>query len=120
MKTSELIGKALDWAVAKADKRQDVLFCQRQYGKLIVRIAGNHEERDSEWLYSPSTDWAQGGLIIESECIGIGFGVGIDQDRWEAGYSTPTATGKTPLEAAMRCYVNAQLGDTVEIPKELM
>jgi len=26
---------------------------------------------------------------------------------------------KTPLIAAMRCYVASKLGDTVEIPKEL-
>jgi hypothetical protein len=27
--------------------------------------------------------------------------------------------GPTPLIAAMRCYVEAKLGDEVEIPKEL-
>jgi hypothetical protein len=30
------------------------------------------------------------------------------------------AEGPTPLIAAMRCYVASKLGDTVEIPEELL
>jgi hypothetical protein len=119
IKTSELTDAALDWAVAKADEERDVLFCQRQYGRLLVRIAGDHETSDVEWVYAPSTDWKQGGPIIEREGIGLGFGVGINSDQWEAGYITPEETGPTPLIAAMRCYVASKLGDAVDVPDEI-
>jgi hypothetical protein len=125
MKTSELTGAALDWAVAKADEERDVLFCQRQYGRLIVRIAGDHETRDIEWPYTPSTDWSQCGPIIERE--GIGLDQYADYPRWQAFTPAPeqqsgqaVCTGPTPLIAAMRCYVVSKLGDTVDVPPELV
>ncbi len=102
MKTSELTGAALDWAVAKCE------------GKAFAE-----EGEKFKTAYSPSTDWSQGGPIIERERIGFGFGVGIDSNRWEAGYATPEETGHTPLIAAMRCYVASKLGDQVDVPEEL-
>jgi len=69
IKTSELTGAALDWAVAKCEDETDVLFAYRQYGKLLVRQAGCHETHDSEWPYEPSTDWSQGGPILTRERI---------------------------------------------------
>jgi hypothetical protein len=96
IKTNELTGAALDWAVAKCED----VYC-------------------FDGSYTPSTDWSQGGPIIEREGIGFGFGVGIDSDQWEAGYTTPEETGPTPLIAAMRCYVASKLGDEVNVPEEL-
>lgn len=116
MKTSELTGAALDWAVAKADEERDVLFCQRQYGRLLVRTPGNHETHDSEWPYAPSTDWSQGGPIIERE----GLTVTHQQAQWMAQTDDDLfACGPTPLIAAMRCYVASKLGDNIDIPEEL-
>jgi hypothetical protein len=100
IKTNELTGAALDWAVA---------ICEHNVG-----WGPEGEDRD---YYS--TDWAQGGPIIEREGIGFGFGVGIDSDQWEAGYTTPEETGPTPLIAAMRCYVASKLGDEIDVPEEL-
>ena len=106
MKTSELTGAALDWAVGKCEGRQGCWFGQSPH-------------------YQPSTDWSQGGPIIERE------GIAIDCIRWsgkidgwiavlplfdEAKYADPSPT---PLVAAMRCYVASRLGDTVEIPESL-
>ena len=99
MKTSELTGAALDWAVAKCE--------------------GHKINKRTLCHYNPSTNWSQGGPIIDREKIGTGFGVGIDFDRWEAGYTTPEETGPTPLIAAMRCYVANKLGDNVELPEGL-
>lgn len=104
MKTSELTGAALDWAVAKCE------------GYDYYRLDGSGWTTD---CFNPSTDWSQGGPIIEREGIGFGFGVGIHSDQWEAGYTTPEETGPTLLIAAMRCYVASKLGDTVDIPEEL-
>lgn len=107
MKTSELTGAALDWAVAKCDgvvagDSLDVGF---------IREGG----------YSPSTDWAQGGPIIEREKIGIDCD---DLGTWFASYDLTAetafgATGTTLLIAAMRCYVASKLGDTVDVPEKL-
>lgn len=93
MKTNELTGLALDWAVAKAIG---------EYKPVSVP--------------QYSTDWAHGGAIIERERITL-----IDQggDYWQACCGWKEAFGDTPLIASMRCYVVSKLGDEVEIPDEL-
>ena len=72
-----------------------------------------------------STDWSQGGLIIEREFIDIRHFRGGTM-YWEAWTPAPerrdgevSEYGPTPLIAAMRCLVTSKLGDTVEIPEEL-
>lgn len=68
-----------------------------------------------------STDWAQGGSIIERE--GISTWV-FDDVTWKA--QNPFASGvdqvfegPTPLIAAMRCFIASKLGDEVDVPDEL-
>jgi hypothetical protein len=69
--------------------------------------------------YTPSTDWAQGGPIIEREKIQPAYCRAITEWRAEH-YSNPAIQyGTTPLIAAMRCYVASKMGDEVEIPKEV-
>jgi len=102
IKTAELIGPALDWAVAKCEWYR--------------------EEGDWRGLYIAdySTDWVQGGPIIEREKIGLDpFG-----ETWIAHPSyrpiQPNVSGPTPLISAMRCYVASKLGDEVDVPEELL
>ena len=109
IKTSELTGAALDWSVAK---------CEGVDAARTVNVFDF-----GEYYYNPSTDWSQGGPIIEREGIFVrpkttggwrcwiydGKGEGIKFDQH----------GPTPLIAAMRCYVVSKLGDEVEIPEEL-
>lgn len=108
MKTSELTGVALDWAVAKA------------LGEYKPVPIPNY-----------STDWAQGGPIIERELNNLFKWNKLNQeepDMWCAVYHQRTPDciialqqdGPTPLIAAMRCYVASKLGDEVEIPEELL
>jgi hypothetical protein len=96
LKTSELTGAALDWAVAKCE-----------VGEAINEIDDPH-------FYS--TDWALAGPIIERERIEPGAMVifigGLRM--WLGG-----AKAQLPLIAAMRCYVASKLGDEVEVPEEL-
>lgn len=105
MKTAELIGAALDWAVANCEGIGTKWF---DSGHLTI----NGE------IYSPSTDWAQAGPIIEREgidllCESLGF-------RWVAmPQKGPEWRGPTPLIAAMRCYVASNLGFDIEVPAEL-
>jgi hypothetical protein len=95
MKTNELTGAALDWAVMQ---------CRGLVWALHGRVPF-------------STDWAQGGPIIEREKITIEW-TGED---W-MGYIRHDEEffGPTPLIAAMRCYVASVLGNEVEIPATIL
>ena len=110
MKTSKLTGAALDWAVAKCE------------GHGIGSL-------DDPW-FAPSTDWSQGGPIIERERIFLKPSklspTTAKRMAWGAhGFYGNTEQkvhnyGSTPLIAAMRCYVASKLGDNIDIPEELL
>jgi hypothetical protein len=109
-----LAGKALDWAVAKCDG-QPVYWHAKDEALYMGFGTGDN-------AYAPSTDWAQGGSIIEQNWINVSN----EHDAWVAeiaddapdGYIS--ATGYTPLVAAMRCYVKSRLGDKVSVPDEIV
>jgi hypothetical protein len=118
MKTSELTGAALDWAVAKCEGvsfvwlETDYSTDGRTFQRGTAQAAGPHY----------STNWAQGGPIIEREKLDVCIHKPTHQwcsatqssaDRFARGY------GPTPLIAAMRCYVASKLGDEVDVPEEL-
>jgi len=107
IKTNELTRAALDWAVAKCEGRQE------------PEVVNNFAVAWYTWPNTHySTDWAQGGPIIEREklCIAYNF----DDHTWEAGWDCYVkGWGDTPLVAAMRCYVASKLGDDIDIPEEL-
>ena len=103
IKTAELTGAALNWAVAKCEgvingDALDVGF---------IREGG----------YTPSFDWAQGGPIIERECISL-FNCYGDSE-WSASTEGYEHHATTPLIAAMRCYVASKKGDEVDVPEEV-
>ena len=109
IKTSELTGAALDWAVMTCEG-----YVQPQP---IEWILGGH--------FKPSTDWSQGGSIIDRERISVEYTGNAGRSWFAKPPGNPTRKrnqmkdGPTPLIAAMRCYVASKLGDTVEIPDEL-
>jgi 3,4-dihydroxy-2-butanone 4-phosphate synthase len=113
MKTSELTEAALDWAVAKCEG----IVCTTWRGVVV-------DQFNNPMMYS--YDWSQAGPIIEREGIAL-RAHDHNVQQWSAEPSINTVqtqlsafrTGPTPLIAAMRCYVASQLGDEVEIPKEL-
>lgn len=125
MKTAELTGVALDWAVASS----------KGYSKIALTISGEVREfikMHSEGYHNYSTDWSQGGPIIELERISINKNLG-DSWRGTIRHTKPHPLcdnpvlagwthkhGQTPLIAAMRCYVASKLGDEVEVPSELL
>ena len=112
MKTSELTGVALDWAVAKCEGHDTLI----TYAPMQVLY--EPKGKRSWYVYRPSTNWTQGGPIIEREGITIDF---AQVEDWAAKSSTyQWAYGPTPMIAAMRCYVASKMGDDVEIPKELL
>ena len=108
MKTSDLQGAALDWAVAK---------CEYPGAEHLIT-------RQNPFQYS--TDWSQGGPIIAREpwiaMLGrLNSGIWQVQALYDIEQDKPGDYyyGPTPLVAAMRCYVASKLGDEVEIPEEL-
>lgn len=109
MKTSELTGSALDWAVAKCEG--------------ITWEQGDLDAGEYGPGFKPSADWSQGGPIIEREGMHVDCLRQGEKPVWEAWpYASGTKDiqqGPTPLIAAMRCYCASKLGDTVEIPEEL-
>ena len=112
IKTSELTGAALDWAVAKCE---GLGLGPRGF------VVYYHDGEPAMW--QPSTDWAQGGPIIEREKISVMFS--FDLGVWVSAIGELWVPeeggvhGPTPRIAAMRCFVASKLGDEVEIPEEL-
>lgn len=146
MKTSELTGPALDWAVATAEKmswwtlrtakwdqndgytdwvldRDGVL--KKFWFDGSRSRAGHWEEQEK---FQPSTDWAQGGPI--KTAARIGTLPNKDGNGWEAGtaweffesesFAYHRSNGETELIAVMRCFVASKLGDEVDVPEELI
>lgn len=105
IKTADLTGAALDWAVAKCE-----------YDDLAALTIQYPEHAKHYPKVSPSTDWSQGGPIIERELISVEFILEWYADK----HGEHGADGPTPLIAAMRCYVASKLGDEIEIPDELL
>jgi hypothetical protein len=120
IKTQDLTGPALDWAVAKCEGVE--------IDKFFDAWVKDPDEPHFNKQFKPSTDWAQGGPIIERERIQT-TPRGKTTDLWEAimfdnifmdDGSDCFQTGPTPLVAAMRCFVASKLGDTIDIPEELL
>jgi len=91
--TRELQGRALDYAVAYS------------HGRSNFAIESYH----------PSTDWAQGGPLIEREGIDLSRG---GRGWWAMVGAHAPCSGDTPLIAAMRSYVVYKWNDQIEIPEE--
>ena len=110
MKTSEMQGFALDWAVMAAEGGE-------WSGKLLsdgtlVTYTGR--------LPITTRLWAAGGPIIERERIHLAHS--HFKGHWVAFIANSdcgNVFGPTPLVAAMRCYVASKMGDEIEVPEEL-
>lgn len=110
MKTSELTGAALDWAVA---------MCEGWKYSDRKKIKEFQMQQLSSAKHCYSSVWAKGGPIIEREMIEL---VPCTDSLWDAMYRDQhiPSSGPTPLIAAMRCYVASKLGNEVEVPQELI
>lgn len=116
IKTSELTGAALDWAVAMCEGRTD------------VRVDPDDGELVGQSEFDYSTDWAQAGPIIEREKIDLFTEKQTYPESWCASVARHQngrrlvgwrlhEYGETALIAAMRCYVTSKLGTEIEIPE---
>lgn len=107
-KVAELEGAQLDAAVAKANAE---FFSETD----MVLVDGGR--------FAPSTDWFDGGQIIERELIeweiGDAPGPGYVWYAKLSPFNEPFSdyqSGTTPLIAAMRAYVASKFGEEVELP----
>ena len=130
MKTSELTGAALDWAVAMIEKPEAC-----EYGVQDWQGQRRQTVKNGEYVYRWHQSWAQGGPIIDREQFSVeplytsggldcwqAFGHNLRYDA-HGNYiqgSDNRQYGPTPLIAAMRCYVASKLGDDVDVPEELV
>lgn len=119
MKTQDLTGAALNWAVAKAEGLLDQLGARAPVG------------------FRPASSWTDAGPIVDREDISLNVSHTKRKDGGEARYvvasMTPVfrfqnyrsrmarveATGDSATVAAMRCYVAAKLGPAVDLPEAL-
>ncbi|MFU7495819.1 phage protein NinX family protein [Pseudomonas aeruginosa] len=130
VKTCELEGPALDWAVAKASRLEltSIKFGSGVWvkGLLPPGIMPNA----TRW--EPSNNWAQAGPLIEKFHIqtsynGNGFSRSPTREYWcayvceDSGQELrPSGGGPTAIIAACRAIVTASLGETVSVPAELI
>lgn len=140
IKVSEASGAVLDWLVATADglkfydgwqgrwNDEDVTdwFYDAREKAIIQKWFDGSASRAGMWReqarWSPSTDPAQAWPIIDRELIGTTHLVhGFRGPTWSARIGGGSSEyGPTSLIAAMRCYVACKLGETVEVPEELV
>lgn len=124
VKTQDLLGAALDWAVAKAEGFEPMLFPMSR--KEVAISEGRRPDGSfSARACSYSTDWSQGGQLIYKH--GVSLDCISPVNAWESfvwggpaacdGFS---AEAETPLIAVCRAIVASVLGDTVSVPKELL
>lgn len=121
IKTSELIGPALDWAVAKCLKIKTGY--GSSYGPKLLRASTHYAKHNvlAGEVWSPSSNWSQGGPIINRDRIELV--PSVNGKVWYAeslDRSARVERCNTPLIAAMRCYVASKLGEEVNIPEELL
>lgn len=115
-KVADLEGALLDAVVARAE---GIEF----FGSWDENVGGDaiftRELRDHGFervRFAPSTSWADGGPIIERERITLESpDWGVPTQDWTATVGEFSATGLTPLVAAMRAYVASKLGEEVSL-----
>lgn len=132
--TSQLTRHALDWAVAQCEG-----FVTDTYMKGIdIKLAVDGKcscllaPIDRDYVrWSPSSNWAQGGPIIDRAHISVVRGNPLyfpkgneAGDHYEPLWLASRGSGlqfhgRTALEAAMRCYVHSILGSAVCVPAVL-
>lgn len=124
---AELSGAHLDLAVAIAQGSVDAALRGEDDDGNPVCMLGDPSDGK---FYAPSSDWSQGGPIIERYVTAIAKGPTVPGNHvtgaapdaeWDAfAYidlnHKARYRGQTILVAAMRAYVASKFGETVELP----
>ena len=144
IKTSDLVGKSLDWAVAQLDPSCEGLTWeysdteQAWFGigsldneskpSICAVLSSGHSFPDkmrfrrlySAEPYHVSTNWQQCGLLIDRHEIEIHVCTDRICRYWARAYGKDSgAFGDTPRIAACRAIVVARFGKMINIPAQL-
>ncbi|UJW24741.1 MULTISPECIES: phage protein NinX family protein [Pseudomonas] len=143
VKTADLAGEALGWAVGMAEGLE--LELEPPHYGTAWRVFARHRYTVTEQAkrFNPWEDWALAGPLIDKHKVSLSppasavhrnFGY-MDKRNgyYESGFWSSTIYGKerkhrrtvfhhldNPLTVAMQAIVQLELGDTVQVPKELM
>ena len=131
VKVSDLQPPALDWAVAHATKAWEwahewfpTMTLDPSFIGVMDSAPNGHAVlvprnpmRQGYEEFFPSTDWAQGGRLIDMHVTALNQ---TGTHTWWAHSEDRLGEGDTPLIAACRAIVAAKLGDTVQVPAELV
>lgn len=130
VETSKLQRAALDWAVARAEGVEVAIICpavvdENNQPALLLNKTKWLAGLDTARLWEPSTNWSQGGTMIERNmrasgvyCDGLWQHIGTFKCSFEDGGSV--SEGETALIAACRAVVALKLGHAVSVPAELV
>ena len=129
IKTNELTGDALNWAVAmclgwawKADDKGKIILARPYPQGLKAVVNATGMKTLALKRFQATANWSIAGPIIEGECIEVSciHTTGWTPNSWDARHpQRHYAKGPTPLVAAMRCYVASKFGDEIDVPKEI-
>lgn len=125
VRTVDLTGEALGWAVGKAEGLELELVGPAYNNPWRVFARYRASATEHEKRYNPWEDWALGGTLIEKYAAMVrGFpnqmyeNLAIARVRIDGALAW--RSGQTPLIALCRAIVATKLGDTVQVPKELL
>ncbi|WIV22175.1 DUF2591 family protein [Pseudomonas sp. M2(2023)] len=124
VRVSNLVGAPLDWAVAmaegfKSDPERLTNVWLNEEAPTSVSIRGV----EMGYGFRPSSNWEHGGQLIDKHSGTAQHIPGLPADLCYAGGPAGAGVwcyGPTALIAFCRGLVNHKLGDTVQVPKELM
>lgn len=131
VKVSELEGGLLDYWVSRAlgkngvDQRDPLTwpsYFDADYG-CAKAVSIKPDGTAMSWaIFSPSSDWARGGELIESQRVKLVPPApeedGLSDWRARVWNCRHFSYGPTPLIAACRAIVGATLGDTLPAQRE--
>ena len=126
VEVSTLSGAALDWAVGTVSGMKLAIGLNHtQTGPAVYDAVLVDMQIDNIEPFAPSVFWREGGPLIESERITINQGQDIMASQavivdGELKHYAHKCRGRHPLEAAMRCYVTGKVGNSIEVPTELV
>lgn len=111
MKVSELTGAELDYWVAK-ELGHTVALSSEMVPPVVAMVRTSLEEGFK--VFAPSTQWSDGGPIIEREQISVTCTLNCPT-VWRATHRNIRGNykGETPLIAAMRAFVASKFGEEV-------
>lgn len=116
IKTDNLVGDALDWAVELARGTHwssNDYFCYKN---------PDYFDKNPEWRYS--REWSIAGPLLSEAKISRTID---DSGLWIAYFAynygdekQHMACNRDELTAGLKCYVKLRLGNEIDIPKELL